>query len=140
MTAKMKRFADNYIHNGFCDISKAARDAGYSAKSARAIGSETLQKPDVQKYIKSQIKKLMTSRDKMAYKLLKIIEHATKFDIRNLLEWDEKGNIKMKPSDQIDELDAVMISGLSQMRDGSIKLKIVQKEKAWDRFLIGPLD
>lgn len=50
LTPKQKAFADNYIENGG-NITAAAVDAGYSEKTAYAIGSENLKKPRVLGYI-----------------------------------------------------------------------------------------
>lgn len=50
LTDKQKTFCDNYL---LCmNASEAARQAGYSEKTACKIGSENLQKPDIQAYIK----------------------------------------------------------------------------------------
>lgn len=47
---RQKRFCELYVANGH-NATKAALDAGYSEKTARAIGSENLTKPDIQEYI-----------------------------------------------------------------------------------------
>ena len=49
MTAKQKRFCDEYLID--CNAPQAAIRAGYSPKTAQAIGSENLKKPVVKKYI-----------------------------------------------------------------------------------------
>ena len=49
MTAKQKRFCDEYLID--CNATQAAIRAGYSPKTAQAIGSENLKKPVVKKYI-----------------------------------------------------------------------------------------
>ena len=49
MTPKQKLFADNYIV--LQDATKAAREAGYSKKTASVIGYENLQKPHIRAYI-----------------------------------------------------------------------------------------
>lgn len=49
LTPKQKAFAEYYIQSG--NASDAARKAGYSAKTAYAIGQENLKKPDIAKYI-----------------------------------------------------------------------------------------
>ncbi|EKE30476.1 terminase small subunit [Salimicrobium jeotgali] len=60
MTEKQKRFADYYIKTG--NASEAARNAGYSAKTAHRIGQENLQKPAIYKYIEKRNKELEDSR------------------------------------------------------------------------------
>lgn len=50
---RQKRFCDFYIANGG-NATKAAKDAGYSDKTAYASGAENLKKPQIQEYIKSR--------------------------------------------------------------------------------------
>lgn len=50
LTDKQRRFADEYVANGF-NATQAAIKAGYSKKTARKIGSENLTKPAIQEYI-----------------------------------------------------------------------------------------
>ena len=49
MTAKQQRFCDEYLID--LNATQAAIRAGYSKKTARAIGNENLMKPDIKKYI-----------------------------------------------------------------------------------------
>jgi phage terminase small subunit len=51
LTLKQKAFCEHYVSNGNATLS--AKMAGYSAKSAYAIGFETLKKHEVVEYIKS---------------------------------------------------------------------------------------
>lgn len=53
MTEKQRRFADEYIRLG--SITQAAVNAGYSTKSAYAVGKETLEKPIVKSYITKRL-------------------------------------------------------------------------------------
>lgn len=131
MTVKQEAFCDNYIANGFCNATKAAIDAGYSKKTAGKIGSENLAKPEIKDYIKKHVKKYLTSRDRRAVKLLRLLEHASEFDIRNLGSWTEEG-VLLKNSEDLDDLDAQMITEIYRARDGSMRVKLVSKEKAWE--------
>lgn len=54
LTAKQKKFCDNYIECG--NATQAAIKAGYSEKTAGAIGPENLKKPMIQEYISSRTK------------------------------------------------------------------------------------
>lgn len=51
LTEKQRRFADEYIANGF-NATQAAISAGYSKKTAYSIGNENLSKPEIVEYIK----------------------------------------------------------------------------------------
>lgn len=52
LTPKQKAFADNYIRTG--NATAAAKEAGYSKKTARFIGAENLTKPNILDYIKQR--------------------------------------------------------------------------------------
>ena len=56
LTDKQSRFANEYLVD--FDRTNAAKRAGYSAKSARAIGHENLNKPYIAAEIKLRIEKL----------------------------------------------------------------------------------
>ena len=58
MTLKQQRFADEYIRLG--DATKAARNAGYSDKTARFVGAENLTKPNVKSYIDKRLEELQS--------------------------------------------------------------------------------
>lgn len=51
LTPKQRLFCEFYVGCG--NASESARLAGYSEKSARAVGAENLTKPDIKKYIES---------------------------------------------------------------------------------------
>jgi phage terminase small subunit len=55
---KEKLFCENYINNGY-NGAKAARDAGYSEKTADAIGRENLHKPRIRQYLDKRMKEVM---------------------------------------------------------------------------------
>jgi phage terminase small subunit len=57
LTPKQKAFADYYIQNP--NATEAAIKAGYSKKTARAIGTENLSKPNILQYIE----KAMAEKD-----------------------------------------------------------------------------
>ncbi|MDT0741655.1 terminase small subunit [Staphylococcus epidermidis] len=56
LTVKQQRFADEYIRLG--EVTKAAINAGYSTKSAYAVGSENLKKPSIKSYIDKRLEEL----------------------------------------------------------------------------------
>lgn len=56
LTVKQQRFADEYIRLG--EITKAAINAGYSTKTAYAIGQENLKKPAIKAYIDKRMEEL----------------------------------------------------------------------------------
>lgn len=56
MTEKQKRFCDEYLID--LNATQAAIRAGYSAKTAKAIGCENLTKPDLRAYIQEQLDRI----------------------------------------------------------------------------------
>ena len=60
MTEKQKAFCDYYIETG--NATEAAIKAGYSKKTAKAIGSENLTKPYLKEYIDERLKALEDAR------------------------------------------------------------------------------
>jgi phage terminase small subunit len=56
LTEKQRRFADEYIRLG--EITQASINAGYSTKTAYAIGKENLEKPIIKSYIEKRLSEL----------------------------------------------------------------------------------
>lgn len=77
LTHKQKKYVDGYIEHG--NGSKAARDAGYSAKTARQMSTENLAKPA----INNTIKKYMTEAAKN-------VNLTREFVLEELIEWAKK--------------------------------------------------
>lgn len=67
LTPKQKAFANYYIKCG--NATEAAKKAGYSEKTARAIGAENLTKPHISSYIaermNGQSRELVASADEV---------------------------------------------------------------------------
>lgn len=60
LTEKQSRFVDNYIITA--NASEAAKRSGYSPKTAFAIGTENLHKPEVRKAIDARLGELASER------------------------------------------------------------------------------
>ena len=60
LTPKQKAFADEYLKCG--NATEAARNAGYSERTAAVIGNENLKKPNVLAYIAERQKQIDDSR------------------------------------------------------------------------------
>ncbi len=60
MNERQKAFADYYIECG--NASEAARRAGYSQKTAGAIGEQNLKKLEISEYIAKRMKELEAAR------------------------------------------------------------------------------
>lgn len=60
MTDKQKRFCDEYLID--CNATQAAIRAGYSVKTAYAIGDENLKKPEIREYIDERLEQLRNEK------------------------------------------------------------------------------
>lgn len=71
LTTKQQAFIEHYLRTW--NASQAARDAGYSEKTARAIGAENLTKPDIQAAIQGRLAQLKMGADEV---LTRLTDHA----------------------------------------------------------------
>ena len=60
LTEKQKRFCDYYIET--TNATEAAKRAGYSEKTAYAIGVENLRKPQIEEYIRTRLDQMDKER------------------------------------------------------------------------------
>lgn len=72
LTTKQRAFVEAYLSNGF-NATQAAITAGYSPKTARAMGSENLAKPDIKAAVEARLSAMAMSADEALYRLS---EHA----------------------------------------------------------------
>lgn len=71
LTIRQKAFADFYIELG--NATEAARRAGYSDKTVRAIGAENLTKPSIKTYIEERLKQIDDERIASAAEVMKYL-------------------------------------------------------------------
>lgn len=80
LTAKQQRFCDEYLID--LNATQAAIRAGYSKKTARAIGNENLMKPDIKKYIDERMaekeSKLIADQDEVLKYLTSVLRGESK--------------------------------------------------------------
>lgn len=60
MNVRQQKFCDYYLQSG--NATEAAKKAGYSERTARAIGAENLTKPDIQKYLAEHAQRASNAR------------------------------------------------------------------------------
>lgn len=68
---KQKRFCEEYLVD--CNATQAAIRAGYSKKTARAIGQRLLTNVDIKKYIDQQLQKLKNEKTADAQEVLEYL-------------------------------------------------------------------
>ena len=83
LTAKQQRFCDEYLID--LNATQAAIRAGYSKKTARAIGNENLMKPDIKKYIDERMAEkeaaLIADQDEVLRYLTSVMRGETQSEI-----------------------------------------------------------
>ena len=71
MTPKQKRFCDEYLID--TNATQAAIRAGYSEKTAKAIGAENLTKPDIRAYIDERLAEMQSKTIATAEEVLQYL-------------------------------------------------------------------
>lgn len=104
LTIKQIRFVEEYLRNGM-NASAAAIYAGYSKKTAGAMGHENLNKPKIKKYIQRRVRQILGAQDLATLKVFSQMQAIAGFDLRNVLEWDGNG-VRVKPSHELDDQTA----------------------------------
>jgi phage terminase small subunit len=112
LTPKQQAFADYYIETG--NASESARLAGYSKKTAQAIGLENLEKPMVKSYIDERMKQIASKRIMDAAEALELLTSIARGELESeTIETDgEVGGVSTKTvTKKKDRLKAVMAIG-----------------------------
>jgi phage terminase small subunit len=147
LTAKEEEFVRQYMVD--LNATKAAVRAGYSARSARQIGSENLSKP----YISKEISRALEER--CGVTVARVVDELAKIgfsDIREVVSWrpgivaqpvDEKSDITakvlqtrvlVKDSSEIDDDAARAIAQVSQGAQGVLRIKMHDKTAALEKL------
>lgn len=86
MSEKQKAFCDHYITT--LNATEAAKLAGYSEKSARAMGSENLTKPYIKEYIDLRLAELEESRVADATEVLQYLTRVMRGEEKDQFDMD----------------------------------------------------
>jgi phage terminase small subunit len=154
LNSKQQRFVDEYLID--LNATQAAIRAGYSARTAGAIGDENLKKPEiaaaVEKAIAERSERTKITQDRVLSELAKI----GFADIRRAVRWYSQANIaavdddpdsealveegavrvrvanqvELVSSDEIDDATAAAISEIGQSSTGALKVKLHDKRAA----------
>lgn len=82
LTEKQKRFIDYYIETG--NATESARRAGYSPKTAEAIGLENLGKPRIKAAIDARLKALEDKRIAKVDEVLKFLTATLRGEVKDV--------------------------------------------------------
>ena len=98
LTPKQKAFADFYIETG--NASEAARKAGYSLKTAGAIGNENLQKPEIIEYINIRMAELESKRAMTADEVMLFYSAVVRGEVKDISASDAKVKTLVIPTNE----------------------------------------
>lgn len=116
LTAKQQRFCDEYLID--LNATQAAIRAGYSQKTAYAIGIENLKKPIVKEYVEKRMKEkenaLIADQDEVMKYLTSVLRGNSVSSVlaRNMVGADE---VITKPPDEKERLKAAELLGKAHM-------------------------
>lgn len=116
LTAKQQRFCDEYLID--MNITQAAIRAGYSKKTAYAIGQENLKKPMVKEYIEKRMAEkeaaLIADQTEVMQYLTSVMRGGSSSSV---LARDEVGADRVieKPPDEKERLKAAELLGRAHM-------------------------
>lgn len=127
LTDQMKLFVMFYLQS--YNVTWAAKQSGYSKRSAGVRGNYLLKQPEVARVL-NEIKSLM--HENIYIRAHDIIDEYIKIafsDMTEYVEFDDK-SVRLKPSS---EVDGRMITEVKQGRDG-VTIKMADKMKALERL------
>lgn len=127
LDTRQRKFVEQYImdFNG----SRAARDAGYSAKTAGSQATNLLKRPKIVAYLKHLIKMAGGDPEDKAVEVIKQLREIAFGDIRQVMRWNDAG-VSVYDSKDLDDDVARTIEEVSQDKNGNIKIKMASKTKA----------
>lgn len=114
LSPKQARFIEEYLVD--LNATQAAVRAGYSEKTAGAIGAENLTKPEISEAI-AQAMKARENRTRITQdRVLEELARVAFFDIRRLYNSDGS----MKRPDQLDDEAAAVLSGIDVVEQATV--------------------
>jgi len=131
LTARQQRFVSEYLID--LNATQAAIRAGYSAKTARAIGAENLTKPDIAAAVTAGRERLAARLEMTAEDVLRHASLIARSDLRRL--FDEHGNLL-----DIDQLPAEVAAAIALVEvverrvDHTQKAERTRRIRLWDKI------
>ena len=116
LTAKQQRFCDEYLID--LNATQAAIRAGYSKKTAYAIGNENLNKPELKKYIEERMakkeKKLIADQDEVLKYLTAVLRGESESEeivVESIGDYMTEARTMKKAPSEKDRLKAAELLG-----------------------------
>ena len=99
LTPKQQAFADYYIECG--NATEAAKRAGYSEKTAYAIGNENLNKLEVSEYIAARMEEQTKKRVADANEVIEFYTAVMRGEVKDQLGLDASLSDRLKAGDSL---------------------------------------
>ena len=99
LTPKQKAFADYYIQTS--NATEAAKKAGYSLKTACAIGNENLRKPEIKSYIAERIAEADRNRIADADEVIRFYTSVMRGEVKDQFGLDASLSDRLKAGDSL---------------------------------------
>ena len=132
LTPKQDRFVDEYLVD--LNATQAAIRAGYSTKTAKAIGHENLAKPNlaeaIQEAMAERSKRTEVSQDRVVKELARIAFAS----LGDVIKWGPTGT-KVRPSTELSEDVGAAVYEVSETRTEhgvGVRVKLYDKKGALD--------
>ncbi len=99
MTVKQKRFCDEYLICG--NAAEAARRAGYSEKTAGAIGVENLTKPAILSYIQERQKQIESEKIADIKEIMQYLTAVMRGEVKDQFDLDPSLTERTKAAQEL---------------------------------------
>ena len=126
-TPRQDKFMDEYIMKG--NAAEAARNAGYSVKTADRIGHKLLRKVEIADEIarrRAELRKTCATPERIVREYLQLLNA----NMKDYAAWGP-GGVKPHPSDTLTEEQTAAISEIAETQAG-IKIKLHDKKGVLD--------
>lgn len=127
LNPKHRLFVRQYVR--IRNATKAAVLAGYSEKTAGAIGGELLQKPEIAEAIETGIARLAEKIDVDAERVIQEYARIAFARPDDVIRWED-GKLVLTDIDDLDEDTLASIAEVTQAASGDIRVKFHDKGKA----------
>ena len=126
LTLKQQKFVNEYLIDN--NASRAALAAGYSKKTAYAIGNENLKKPEIMVEIEKAIARQAERTEVTADRVIKEYAKVAFVNSRDFI--DEDGSTKA--IHDLSPNDSAAVQHFEELEDGGTKVRLHDKMKALD--------
>lgn len=136
LTDKRQRFVLEYLID--FNATRAAKDSGYSAKTAYSQGQRLLKDVEIQRALQIAIAARSERTEVTADEVVKELAYILRGRITDVLDWNESG-INLKPSDDLSDAALAGISEVKELMgaDGMSTIQVKRYDKIRAAELLG---